>query len=482
MAYPQCQIAIREPDMREPRTRMLRKIAVAITLLAVFATALAAQPRAPKIAVGDADPVTIEWQHGTPFPGGWWRVDAVPAPGLVAQGFASSTHLLVDVFNVGEDPVRIAFVGAEGDAGEYDRVVPPGAGLAWSSSPPTAQIDDPGPGEWDDEYVAKPWAKVDTGWTLQTGSPRNRFFSPHRWRVSRDVLSRTMEAWLDRWVRWQLQRTYQDPDPARALPRALLELPAGGGGTVSYEEIGAVTPMDTHHQTVGVLADAWLLTRNPRALDQLVRELVWSYETQDYYDPEWAWPYGGIERVPGWLLVGLADGAEVCRDAGLPPLVARFAAQARDHVALLEELGFNELGLPNIVAPKDPRHIDVPHNLPWQGAIVAFGLLRVDAELGTPGARNLAERWLDYLQTRGWDGDQVVFDAVPHALEDQDVAPSRAGIPGVGFWLAPPLILAGRTDSLLLAMLVGRAKSIRYQGAPIFSRDGFVSLFGPLIP
>lgn len=469
----------------------IRKTLTAVLAVLLLAPLAAAQPKAPALRIGDAEPVTIEWHHGIPFPGGWWRVDAVPAPGIAAQGFASQTRLLVDVFNVGEEPVRIAFDEVSGDPGEFDRVVPPSCGIGWSSAPPTLQAEDPGPGRWDKDYGPRAWPKVDVGWTFTTGSGRNRFFSAMRWRVDHGVLSRTMEAHLDRWCRWQLHRSYQDADAARALPRVLIGQKPGGGEWLQYETLpgDTVTPMDAHHFTVGVLADAWLLTHNPRALDQLIRALSWSLATQPQYDistgdDSWLGVYGGIERVPGWLLCGLADGVEVTKDAGIGLLVERWTISASEHVDVLTKAGFNDLGLPNIVAPADAgRHIAVPFNAPWQGATVVFGLSRVADVIQVPNARRLAVSWATYLEDCGWDHDTHVFDAIPHNPEDQGVSPSIAGLPGIGLWPAPALIAAGRTedDSPLLHMICEVARKTKYSGVTLFSPDGWVGYFGPLI-
>lgn len=435
----------------------------------------------PSIVVG-FDEHEPEWKHPIRVVRGYVRVDAVLVPDqVVAQAYVSQGAALVDVFNVGNSPVRLAFKDAEGDPGEYDREVLPGCGIAWSSSAPSWRVDAE-PSQWDALYAPKPWHKVDDGWTFMTGSPRNRFFSPHVWRAQ-GGLSRDMEVWLDRYVRWQLQRSYQSPDPVRALPRALTGHPHIGGEWTRDPLAGTITPMDTHHQTVGVLRDAYLLTGNPRALDQIVREITWALASQDYYRTDWPWPYGGIERVPGWLLVSLADAAECFKRAGLQSLVETMALHAEAHVRLLETIGFNEEGLPRIISAADGRHLEVPHNLPWQGSIVAFGLYRVHKVLGVPGARELGDRYLDYVENHGWDGKGVVYDSIPHYPED-DVGPRSAGVPGIGMWPAASLIEAGRRESPLLRYLVERSQEVKVSGQPLLSghTDAGLSWFGPLVP
>lgn len=456
-----------------------------LVLLLLAITAAAAPPKPPALLIGTGDAVQrveLTLEHPIPILPGWVRLDARPAPGLVAQAFASRDNLLVDVFNVGP-AVHLAFEGAAGEGLEFQRLVPTWCGIAWSHKAPTKTATDPPAGAWDAAYAPQPWHVVDVGWTPTTGSPRNRFFSAHRWRAAHGDVTRAMEAGLDRHVRWQLMRPLQQPDELRALPRIMVGQAAPWVKHVTYPDIGSVTPGDTHHWTVGELCDAFLLTGDPRAFDQVVRAMTYMLATQDYWRVDWHWPYGGAERVPGWLLCSLADAGEVFDAAGYRGLYEWTRDQAQAHVELLTKLGLNELGLPNVVAAPDAgRHLPCPWNAPWQGAIVAFGLLRVDQVFGVPGAAPLAQRWLDYLEQRGWDGVGVVFDSVPHNPEDQAVAPRAAGVPGIGMWLAPPLILGGRMESPLLAFLIERAKGSKYYGQVLFSPGGSLSLFAPLFP
>lgn len=469
------------------RYKVLRYVMLLVgTACAISEPASAAPPKPPAVLVGAGEVeqrVELTLEHPVLVLPGWMRFDAQVAPGVLAQAYVSQTTTLVDVFNVGATPIRIAFEGVAGDLLEYDRTVPTWCGISWSSSPPTRSAEAPAGGPWDSAYPVLPWAKVDVGWTMTTGSPRNRFFSEHRWRAARGGVTRAMEAWLDRYVRWQTQRSYQQPDPLRAFPRTMLGLAPAGGKPVTYPTLGTVLPGDTHHWTVGVLADAFLLTGDPRALDQLTRAMSWALATQDYYRVDWPYPYGGAERVPGWLLVSFADAAEAFDAAGYASLVEWCQDHASAHVENLERLGFNELGLPNIVTAPDPgRHLSVPFNAPWQGATVAHGLLRVDQVLGVPGARELAQRWLDYLERDGWNGINTAWDSIPHEPADQAVARRAAGVPGIGMWLAPPLILGGRSESPLLAFIVGKAKATKSSGQVLFSPGGSLSLFAPILP
>lgn len=272
------------------------------------------------------------------------------------------------------------------------------------------------------------------------------------------------------------------PDPSRALPRPFLGLSPVGGGWETYLEAGTVTPSDTHHHTIGVLLDAYLLTGNPRALDQAVRLERWIVSTADYYDPEWPWPYGGSERVLGWLLVSLADYGQLALAAGLDSEFTWAALRAQEHLETAARVGFNELGLPNIAAPPDGRHLKVWHNLPWQGAIVAFGMLRCREVFGTPGMGAEAEKWLQYIENHGWDGLTTVYDSIPHNLSDQGVLPKGAGIPGIGLWAAPPFILSEKNSSPLLLFIKGKAESIKVYGQPMLSPNGgHLGIFGPII-
>jgi hypothetical protein len=447
-------------------------------------TAFAGPPRPPALLIGTGEAkqrVELHLEHPLPILPGWTRFDARPAGGLVAQAFVSATHMLVDVFNVSSSPIYVEFAGVASDGLEYAREVPPWCGIAWSSDPPTRATAAPPTSTWDPKYSLTSWAKTDVAWTMTTGSPRNRFFSEHRWRAARGGVSRAMEEWFDRYVRWQLQRSYQQPEAQRAFPRVLLGQSAVGGKATPYPGIGTVLPGDTHHWTVGLLADAFLLTGDPRAFDQLTRAMSWALATQDYYRVDWPYPYGGSERVPGWLLVSLADAGEAFDAAGYASLVEWCRLHATAHVERLETIGFNESGLPNIVSAPDPgRHLSVPWNSPWQGAIVGFGLQRVHEVLGVPGAHELGLRWVDYVETRGWNGMNVVYDSIPHHPEHQHVAPRVAGVPGLGLWSAPALILAGRVDSPLVQFLIARSTATKVSGQPLFSPSHGLSYFAPL--
>lgn len=402
-----------------------------------------------------------------------------------------------------EVPRHIRF-GEDLDDVELSRLVQPGAGIAVTIGEPWPVVATSFSSKWAPfwaELAARPWEKVDVAWTFTTGSPRNRFFSeleragidsPLRFPglgIMKAIpfvgASADTARVLDRSVRYQLQRRFQHRG-IKAYPAALAGAPCTNLPSYALPGVGTVTAHDSHHFTLQPLAAAFRLTGSPLALDQICALLTHALATEAYFDAGWHWPYGNIPRPAGWLNVALADALE-CLPFGFPwtsPLYEKVLDVAHEHVQLQRSIGFSPEGRSNLFGGPDARHLLVDCNFPWQDAVQAFGLLRLDELAGIEGAREHGIALLDSIEAFGWNpATGVAYDSIPHFAKDFGVAPKASPGNGIGTWIAPALVLANRLDSPLLAALVKTAKAAKIGGKPWFSPFNWqaVSSFGPLV-
>jgi len=430
----------------------------------------------------DGTYVPLVWNHEAPIGNGWVRYDASACDGLIAaQAFVSSQKHLVDVFNRGPAPMNIRF--DDRLTLEFGRAVQPHTGIGWTQELVAQEaVTQP----YDHLYSPEiPFPQMDVAYTLTTGSPRNFFFDPHRHRAVHFGPSTAMNRWFDRFTRYQLMRNYQSVG-ARALPSWYTTGQVFKGFEYNHPDFGAITPFDTHHMTISVLADDYMFTGNPRALDQIVRILVVALSTENYYNPNYHWPYGGTTRVPGWLLYSLADALPVFERAGDSGMFNWTMGHIRAHLNLLEKLGFSENG-PNIINPPDPgRHLPVPFHMPWHDAIVCFAATRL-AGLGVPGARKVADDWFNHIDARGWDiPDGCGYDSIAHYLDadgSPEHPPKGGTCNGIGLWMVAPYILRNDTLKPFADNAIHALKTLNSEGKPVWSADSSfgMSLAAPLI-
>lgn len=375
-----------------------------------------------------------------PLPGGWTRTSSKIDKNVVAQGyFHQDGNVLIDVFNQSRtDDILIA-------VGDESRLVPPGCAIGYSLRPPKG--DNHVPNSSNDNYWKKLLDYVDNGYTLETGSGRNQFFCPQHLRA-KEGMSPLAEAYFDKFTLFQLRRAYNLASDKFAMFPSLVGEAVWDPGWVHYDDVGLVTPMDTHHMENTLLWTIYLHTKNPRALDQIIRLMLWSLSTQDYYQLNASWPYGGIPRVPGWLNIALLRAAMGANLAGIASLEQKFLDTLMNHINLQASLAWTTENRSPFYSGPDGRHLPVPCNLPWQDALWGFSLWMAWKVKKIGKARDLATRINDYLEVDGWNHDSenpIFYDSIPHNKSDFQVPPRTVDTKSLGVWFAPSFVLDDRS-------------------------------------
>lgn len=379
-------------------------------------------------------------------------------------------NFLIDVYTSKVKASYLVEVQYENGLSETYTLLP-FQGIGFSSSTPK-QVIAPDVKSVNSIYFADLLNKpIDVDYTEQTGSPRNYFFS-YGLKDAMDLLSQEAEQYYHKFTEYQLKRPYQKPSLVMGYP-ASLDNPS----TAESKQYGTLWPFDTHHMTVGRLCEAYIYTKNPRALDQAVRCLMTAIDTQDYYKKDQSVTFYGLAaRVPGWFFNACADLFTAADLSELPSVVSdKITTIAKSHLqnilnhwkddvwspfannnttgghyavtAEVEKLPSADLKnyidqkLLTPIMVSGVQKYQFVHQETYQIAVLAWGAQKLAAFI--PEFKALAEKCVNWIDQYGVDPSNpnffnVWYDRAHPVLPVQLSTPSHPQ--GTAAWVIPPLV------------------------------------------
>ncbi len=401
-------------------------------------------PGAPAAFLVDLEPAVPVFETGwraAPFSPGWQTVngwfatvtgDGEHAPTAVAfEAHRFVTGLLfVDLFNVDASATSAPHDVELVDLGTVCRVFP-GAGHSLTLGPGVSLDITPA-----DKPVYPPSGAdanpaggfyADQVYTGQTGSGRNRFL-PAYWSLVGASPAASVTLWKHayRLVEFQAWRPLQRVDGDGSLsPTAWVDpgkswarrtLPVG----TQQKVIDGYSP---NHVAVQELAAVYIAGRDPRSYRQL-KALATAFLKHDWYCGESTTPpfvgrgkipYDNNSRMKGRSLEVCAWAYRCAALAGDTEFATWLRGRAAVHVAAISTLWGSNPTPSRTNA--DGRHLLEPWDATWCVSLIGWGAALCDSFIGTPGARDLANRvcdWQEAVYQRGFElGHKGIAKDIP---------------------------------------------------------------------